>query len=193
MRHTIASTVLAILLIYTSDSGAVEPAYREIQFSLSMGAGIPAGDWENYMEIGSTASLGIGIALTSQFSAGLQMSLGSFKTKPENMGTPNSWGYSDNWTRYTGGIFAEYRYGIGSLVPFLGGSIGVHGIHVSYTQLINGADGEGDYNFGYGISCGMRYRTARRYGFLLRLDAETSPNMTSGWFFLIQLGISFQL
>jgi len=108
MRHTIASAVLAILLIYTSDSAAVEPAYREIQFSLSIGAGIPTGDWENYMETGSTASLGIGIALTSRFSAGLQMGLGSLKTKPENMGPLNPWVYSDKWTRPKSSEFESF-------------------------------------------------------------------------------------
>ena len=193
MRHTVASAVLAILLIHTSDSAAVEPAYREIQFSLSIGPAIPTGDWENYMETGYIASLDMGLSFTPRFSAGLQMGLGSFKTKPDHMGPFAPSAYSAHWARYSGGVFGEYRIGVGSVVPFIGGRIGMQGVYVSYVDVIQGMEGQGEHGFGYGISCGIRYRTARRYGFLLRLDAENSPNMTSGWFFLIQLGISFHL
>jgi len=193
MKRQIALIALAILLMYASNSIAMEPAYREIQLSLSIGPAIPTGDWDNFVENGTSANLEISLAFTPSISAGLHMGFGSFKTKYENMWPHDPSKYSDHWARYSGGVFGEYRIGVHSFVPFVSGRIGMQGIYVSYIELIDGMEGQGEFGFGYGISGGMRYRTSERYGFLIRLDAENSPDMREGWYYLIQLGVSFHL
>lgn len=174
-----------------TDAAAVEPEYREVRVSFSAGRAFPTGDWDYYMESGPSAHLDVGITLHPRFDAGVHVGLGTFDNR--YLGPFEGSRRGEEWTRYAGGIFGEYTIRPGRLAPFVGGHIGMHGVHLRYIEVIDDIEGRGEYGFGYGLSCGLRYRGNTRYGFLARFDAESSTGMRPGWFLTLQLGVSFYL
>ncbi len=189
MNRLITRFVIVISLLSVSISFGVEPAYREVQVSFAYGVSSPSGNWKSVMESGQSLGVDLGLAVSSRASVGLHFGYGDFDTKFKQLGPLEAETSDNNWTRYVGGLFGEYRLTDSSISPFIGVGAGVHAVHVAYVEVIEGVDGEGDFGFGFGFATGLQYRNSPRLGAVLRFDFENSPSMTDGWFMQAQLGV----
>lgn len=193
MNRIVICLILTLNLVSFTNVFGVEQAYREVQTSFAFGAVFPTGDWTSQMENGQGISIDLGMAISPQLTGGMHFSLGIMNTKFEQIGPQEAYTSNNDWTRYTGGPFVEYRLTASDFAPYVGANLGVHAVHVSYVETIEGIDGLGDYGFGFGVTVGLRYRVGPRFGAVLRFDAENSPDMTSGWFYQTRLGLALFL
>lgn len=193
MNRIITGIVIVISLFTVSQSFAVEPAYREVQASFTYGASAPSGDWKSIMESGQSLGVDLGMAISSRVSVGLHFGYGVFDTKFNRVDPLPAATAGNNWTRFVGGMFGEYRLTNSPVSPFVGLGAGVHTVHVSYVENYKGSDGQGDFGFGFGVSAGLQYRNSSRLGAVLRFDLENSTGMMDGWFTQVQLGVKLFL
>jgi hypothetical protein len=183
-------TAVCAFLFCAVSTDAVVPVYREIQTSMVFGPSLVSGEWSTIMESGISCELHIGLAVARQVTVGMQAGLGSYANRLDSIGYYGTPIGDGAWTRYTGGTYCEYSFGTRRFVPVLGATFGVHGVHIPYESIFDGSNGQGNYGFGYGINGGVRYRSVRRWGLDLRIGAENSPAMFSGWFYQVGIGIS---
>lgn len=141
------------------------------------------------MESGQSLALDLGVAVSSRATVGLRFSFGILGTKFQQIGPLNAATSDNDWTRYVGGLFGEYRLTEWRAAPFVGTSLGVQGVHVSYVETFDGFNGQGDFGFGFGLFTGLQYRSSQRFGVMIRFDAENAPSLTDGWFYQAQLGL----
>lgn len=185
-RFTLVFVWLAALSI---SAYSMEPAHREIQVNLDVGGVLPSSEWSSDLDLGVGCGLHIGVGLTPNLNCGLYLGYDRFEAKREFL-PALTLGVGDNdWTRYSGGLFAEYYLARGRLAPFVGGYFGVHTIYIEYVKRWRIFDGEGHTGLGFGLASGLRYRHDRRFGGTLRILGENSPDSDSGWFVRACLGL----
>ena len=188
MKHLIAC-LLAARVMSATGSSAVEPTYREVQATLTYGLSTPTEDWKARMENGQSLALDLGMAVSSRATVGFHFGIGVFDAKIKQLGALNASVDQHDWTRYSGGIFGEYRLTASRVAPFVGANLGVYGVHIAYDEVIEGFDGQGHFGFGFGISAGLQYRGDQPVGAILRFDAENPRGVIDGWFYQAQVGL----
>lgn len=193
MKHNAILVAIVAVLGLAADSRAVEPAYREIQASVAYGVAVPGGDWDTTMETGSGVALDLGVTLSPRFTAGFRGSVDSLAPRSEYAEALEELIGDNNWIRYTASGYGEYLFSHRRLSPFVGASLGMHGVDISYVRTSLGFDGSGDYGLGLGISAGVRYRDSERVGGVIRLDAENAIGIEGGWFYAVRGGVTFYL
>jgi hypothetical protein len=144
------------------------------------------------MDTGTSFGAQLGIALTPRITSGFFFDYQVLGSKQSIVAPGRNVG-DNNWTRYSGGTFGEFLLTKMRLTPFIGGYVGVHGIHISYTDIYDTFEGQGDYGLGFGVASGLRYRMMQRVGSTLRIQADNSPKMNSGWFLQGRLGLTMFL
>jgi len=179
-----------LLFVGTAEAnGGHDSRYRELKATFSYGAVVPSGDWKDLMDTGQSVRLGLGMAASSRLSIGIHFGYGTLKPKVESISPFNVSVQDNKWDRYSGGVFGEYQITKSSFSPFVGGSLGVHGVHISYDELLGSISGQGDYGFGYGLTAGIQYRGGGPVGGVIRFGAEYSPELDTGWFTNYDLGL----
>ena len=188
----IAFVLLVGPLVSPASASTFAPKYREILAQFDIGVVHPSSDPKHAMDTGTGFGAQLGIALTPRITSGFFLDyqvLGSTQSivpPGRNVG-------DNNWTRYSGGAFGEFLLTETRLTPFIGGYVGVQGIHISYANLYDTFEGQGDYGLGFGVASGLRYRMAQRVGTTLRVQADNSPKTNLGWFFEGRLGLTLFL
>ena len=195
-RFRLPNLVLAILAVsfaHPANGSTIVPKYREILTQVDISAVAPSSKRRSMMETGAGFGAQFGVALTPRVAAGFFLDYQVFASKQSTVQPWSADVGDNNWVRYSGGGFGEILLTRTRLAPFLGGYIGVQGIHISYLSTVNESDGQGRYGLGFGVASGMRYRLAQRVGATLRVQADNSPAMDVGWFLHSRLGLTLFL
>jgi hypothetical protein len=118
-----------------------------------------------------------------------QLDLGFERTVPQLEASLN-----DKVLRYTGSIFLEYALNMGELKPYLGGHLGIHGVHYGYTTLYDDDDYGAKYHgLGYGLIAGARYRISPRFDVIVRVDAGHASSILASWYYRTHLGVTWRI
>ncbi len=186
------TVMLAAVLITAMACPVVfaQPAYREFQFSADYGLSVPGGDWSDTMENGSGLGVYIGVAPAPRISTGLHFSAHRYRPKQDIIPPAGANVSGHDWNRYTIGFYGEYSFRQSGLVPYVGGNLGVHLTYIRFVEALRGYNSQGDHAFGYGLVVGVKKRVGSRYGAVLRLQAENAPDLTDGFFYNTQVGVS---
>jgi opacity protein-like surface antigen len=187
----IGIALLLASMTWAATSSGVEPAYREVQMSIAYVAVTPSGDWQDFMGNGRGIAADLGLAASSKITVGLHFGFSVLDCKLEKIGPLDAEVSGDNWTRYVGAGYAEYRFSKSTISPFGGVGLGIHAVHVSYVDIIENIAGQGDYGIGYSLCAGLQYRGDSRLGGVLQVSLENAPNlgMIDGWFTQVQFGV----
>jgi hypothetical protein len=140
------------------------------------------------MSTGRGLEIDLGMSVTPHLTVGGHAGLGVYEPKIEQLG-PLDATVSDNWIRYVGGLFGEYRLTQSLISPFVGASLGLQAVYINYAESTDGFAGQGDYGWGFGLATGLQYRSSHRLGAVLRFSFENSPDMGGGWFVQAELGL----
>jgi len=189
MSRVLGCMLLIAPLTWVASAVAGEPAYREIQVSFAYAAVTPSGEWKDVMGSGQGFAADLGMAVSSKVSVGLHFGLSVLNAKVDQIGPFEAAISGNDWMRYIGGWYSEFRFLDTTVSPFAAVGLGVHGVHVSYVDVVDSADGQGDFGIGYSLSAGLQYRGNSRLGGVFRVDLENSPSMGDGWFSQAQLGL----
>jgi len=130
----------------------------------------------------------LGMAVSRRVVFGLGFEYGILDNKLEFVPPKGAPVKNNDWQKYFGALYGEYLVSNGPWTPFLGAGLGGQAIHINFDRLTEGVDGQGYFDFAYGVWAGFQYRNGRSWGAILKVKFEEAPGLESGGFASLQLG-----